>query len=85
VCWDNAQQGSLWYTLETEFHDRYSFATRAEAIEAVNRWIDTVCNTCRRHSALGQISPLQFETQYTTAAQEAAQPDVHENGSTPQT
>jgi transposase InsO family protein len=72
VCWDNAQQESFWYTLETEFHDRYSFATRAEAIEAVNRWIDTVCNTCRRHSALGQISPLQFETQYTTAAQEAA-------------
>jgi transposase InsO family protein len=72
VCWDNAQQESFWSTLKTEFYDRYSFATRAEAIAAVSRWIDTVYNTRRRHSALGQISPLQFETQYTTAAQEAA-------------
>jgi len=72
VCWDNAQHESFWSTLKTEFYDRYSFATRAEAIEAVSRWIDTVYNTRRRHSALGQISPLQFETQYTTAAQEAA-------------
>lgn len=44
---------------------------RAEVIEAVSRWIDTVYNTRRRHSALGQISPLQFETQYKTAAQGA--------------
>jgi transposase InsO family protein len=72
VCWDNAQQESFWSTLKTEFYDRYTFTTRDEAIEAVSRWIDTVYNTRRRHSALGQISPVQFETQYTTAAQEAA-------------
>ncbi len=71
VCWDNAQQESFWSTLKTEFYNRYTFATRAEAIAAVSRWIDTIYNTRRRHSALGQISPLQFETQYTTAAQAA--------------
>ena len=72
VCWDNAQQESFWSTLKTEFYNRHVFATKAEAITAVSRWIDTVYNTCRRHSALGQISPIQFETQHTTAAREAA-------------
>ena len=72
VCWDNAQQESFWSTLKTEFYDRHTFATRAEAITAVSRWIDTVYNTRRRHSALGQISPLQFETQHHTAALKAA-------------
>jgi len=71
VCWDNAQQESFWSTLKTEFYDRYTFVTRAEALREVSRWIDTVYNTRRRHSALGQISPVQFETQYINAAQAA--------------
>jgi len=71
VCWDNAQQESFWSTLKTEFYDRHTFATRAEAIEAVSRWINTVYNTRRRHSALGYISPLRFEQQYNTAAEAA--------------
>jgi transposase InsO family protein len=72
VCWDNAQQESFWSTFKTEFYNRHRFATHAEAIAASSRWIDTVYNTRRRHSALGQISPVQFETQYNTAALEAA-------------
>ena len=71
VCWDNAQQESFWSTLKTEFYDRHTFATRAEAIAAVSRWINTVYNTRRRHSALGYISPLQFEQQYINAAKAA--------------
>ena len=71
VCWDNAQQESFWSTLKTEYYDRRTFTTRARAITAVSRWIDTVYNTRRRHSALGQISPLQFEAHITTAAQAA--------------
>lgn len=71
VCWDNAQQESFWSTLKTEFYDRHTFATRAEAIEAVTRWITTVYNTRRRHSALGYTSPLRFEQQYITAAEAA--------------
>lgn len=71
VCWDNAQQESFWSTLKTEYYDRHTFATRAEAIEAVSRWINTVYNTRRRHSALGYISPLHFEQQYINAAETA--------------
>ena len=72
VCWDNAQQESFWSTLKTEFYDRHSFATRAEAIQAVTTWIETIYNRRRRHSALGQISPVAFERRTITAAIEAA-------------
>ncbi len=72
VCWDNAQQESFWSTLKTEFYDRHSFATRAEAIEAVSSWIENVYNRRRRHSALGQISPVAFEHRLSTVAAEAA-------------
>nr|WP_157635546.1 IS3 family transposase [Tetrasphaera japonica] len=71
VCWDNAQQESFWSTLKTEHYNRYTFPTRAEAIAAVSTWIEDVYNRRRRHSALGQISPVAFEHRFTTAAQAA--------------
>lgn len=72
VCWDNAQQESFWSTLKTEFYHRHTFTTRAQATRAVTDWIETVYNRRRRHSALGQISPIAYEHQTTTAALEAA-------------
>ena len=72
VCWDNAQQESFWSTLKTEHYQRHTFATRAEAIRAVSSWIENVYNRRRRHSALGQISPVAFEHRLTTATAQAA-------------
>ncbi|WP_157044116.1 IS3 family transposase [Nostocoides australiense] len=72
VCWDNSQIESFWSTLKTEFYTRHEFTTRAEAIAAVSTWIETVYNRRRRHSALGQISPVTFENRITTAAEQAA-------------
>lgn len=72
VCWDNAQQESFWSTLKTEFYRRHHFPTRADAIHAVSSWIDTVYNRRRRHKALGQISPVAFETRITAVANQAA-------------
>ena len=66
VCWDNAQIESF-STLKIEFYDRYSFATRTEAIHAVSSWVENVYNRRRRHSALGQIPPVTFEHQTITA------------------
>ena len=40
---------------------RTVFQTRAEASEALARYIDGFYNPTRRHSALGFISPAQFE------------------------
>lgn len=72
VCWDNAQQESFWSTLKTEFYQRHTFATHADATKAVSSWIETVYNRRRRHSSLGQISPVAFEHRLTAAATEAA-------------
>lgn len=71
VCWDNAQQESFWSTLKTEYYHRHTFATRAAAIRSVTEWIETVYNRRRRHSALGDISPIAFERGINTAAQAA--------------
>ncbi len=72
VCWDNAQQESFWSSLKTEYYQRHTFATREQAIHAVSGWIETVYNRRRRHSALGQISPVTFEKRLTTTATKAA-------------
>ena len=61
VCWDNSQIESFWSTLKTEFYDRYSFATKAEAKQAVGAWIESVYNRRRRHSKLAMTNPVAFE------------------------
>jgi putative transposase len=72
VCWDNAQQESFWSTLKTEYYQRHTFPTRAAAVRGVSAWIDEVYNRTRRHSSLGQISPVTFEHRLTAAATQAA-------------
>ena len=44
---------------------------QAAATLGVSEWIETVYNRRRRHSALGNISPVAFEHRTTTAAQAA--------------
>jgi len=72
VCWDNAQQESFWSTLKTEYYQRHRFDTHEHAITAVSSWIENVYNRRRRHSALGQISPVAFEHHLITEAAKAA-------------
>ena len=59
--WPRAE--SFWSTLKTEFYDCRKWSTRDEARKAVARWIEIVYNQRRRHSALGMISPVDFEAQ----------------------
>jgi len=70
-CWDNAAAESLWSSLKRELVHRYRFATRAQARAAIFAWINWY-NRTRRHSSLGQISPLASEQQYTTRGDQAA-------------
>ena len=65
VCFDNAMSESFWSTLKTEFYDQKKWATRDEARKAVARWIEIVYNRRRRHSSIGMVSPVDFETQIT--------------------
>ncbi|HEU5485503.1 MAG TPA: IS3 family transposase, partial [Microlunatus sp.] len=52
VCWDNAATESFWSTLKTEFYNRHTWATKAEAAAAVGRWIEERFNRLRRHSSI---------------------------------
>ncbi|RCS61566.1 hypothetical protein CIK81_15230 [Brachybacterium sp. JB7] len=47
--------------MKTEFYDRRSWSTRAEARREVARWIEIVFNRRRLHSSLDYTSPVAFE------------------------
>jgi putative transposase len=60
-CYDNALAESFFATLECELLDRTSFRTRDEARSALFAFIESFYNRQRRHSALGYLSPEEFE------------------------
>ena len=64
VCWDNAMAESFFATLKTEYYARRVWPTRKKAALGVGAWIEDRYNRNRRHSALGQISPVEFEQQH---------------------
>jgi putative transposase len=57
---DNAVIESWHSTLEFELRALHQFATRARARAAVAAWIEDY-NHVRRHSALGMVSPVDYE------------------------
>jgi putative transposase len=59
--YDNALCESFFATLECELLDQHKFRTQAEAKMAVFDFIEGFYNPRRRHSSLGQKSPLNFE------------------------
>jgi putative transposase len=59
-----AGSGSWHSTLESGLRSLRTFATRAEARAAVAAWIEDY-NHVRRHSALGMISPVDYERSLT--------------------
>ncbi len=67
-CYDNALCESFFATLECELLDRRRFRTRAEAKMAVFDFIEGFYNPHRRHSSLGQQSPLNYERRHQSAA-----------------
>ena len=60
-CFDNALCESFFATLECELLDRESFHTPTQARLAVFAFIEGWYNLHRLHSALGYVSPIQFE------------------------
>lgn len=64
-CYDNAMKESFFATLKTECASQ-PFATRAQARTAVFEYIEGFYNRQRLHSALGYLSPVQFEQQFYT-------------------
>jgi transposase InsO family protein len=62
-CYDNAVIESFWSTLKSDTDlDVHESPSRAEANLAVFDYIETFYNRTRRHSSLGGLSPVVFET-----------------------
>ena len=62
-CYDNAAMESFWSTLKEELVHRTHFESRTEASAAIFDYIETFYNRERLHSALGFMSPVEFEKQ----------------------
>ena len=62
-CYDNATMESLWSTLKLELVYRRDFATHREARAAIFDYIEAFYNRQRIHTALGHLSPVDFELQ----------------------
>ena len=60
-CWDNAVAESFFATLKRELLYRESWPTRARAKAAINEYIACFYNSKRAHSALGYVSPIDYE------------------------
>ena len=67
-CYDNAMMESFWATLKTECFGDYVSATRSAAKAMLFDYIEVFYNRQRTHSALGYLSPVQFEQQRVPAA-----------------
>ena len=66
--YDNAMCESFFATLECELIERECFRNQAEARMAVFDFIEGWYNPHRRHSALCQMSPLNYERKHARAA-----------------
>jgi len=67
-CYDNALCESFFATLECELLDRRRFRNQAEARMAIFDFIEAWYNPRRRHSGLGQMSPINYERKHSKAA-----------------
>lgn len=61
---DNAVVESFWGRMQTELLNRKTWNTRLELSTAIFDWIEAFYNPQRRHSSLGNISPVEFERRH---------------------
>lgn len=69
-CYDNAVIESFWSRMQVELLDTRRWKTRVELANAIFEYLEIWHNRQRRHSALGMMTPVEFEArqQETTAA-----------------
>lgn len=60
-CYDNAQAESFWARLKAELLEDGAFRSVEEARSEVFSYIEGYYNRIRRHSAIGYLSPIEFE------------------------
>jgi transposase InsO family protein len=67
ICWDNSPAESFWSTFKHEEFYRHVYATKTELVAAIDNWV-SFYNSVRRHSALGMLSPSDYEKSLRAAA-----------------
>lgn len=67
-CYDNAAVESFFSTLKTELIHGRRYATRAEARAEIFEYVEVFYNRERRHSALGYLSPAEYEARQVAAS-----------------
>jgi putative transposase len=60
-CYDNAVIESFWSRMQVELLDRQRWRTRLELANAMFDYLEIFHNRRRRHSALGWVTPIEFE------------------------
>jgi putative transposase len=66
--YDNAMAESFFSTLQRELLDEHRWSTRRQLALAVFEWIEGWYNPRRRHSSIGNLSPIDYERSFTNAA-----------------
>jgi len=65
-CFDNAMIESFWSRMQVELLDRQTWRTRVELANAIFEYLEIFHNRQRRHSRLGMLTPVEFETRHQT-------------------
>jgi putative transposase len=65
---DNAMMESFFGSMQLELLDRRTWTTRAELASAIFEWIEGWYNPSRRHTALDDLSPADYERRTVTDA-----------------
>jgi putative transposase len=60
--YDNAVAESFFGTLQLELLDRHHWQTPRQLASAIFEWIEAFYNPRRRHSTVGMLSPIDYET-----------------------
>src|SRR3954469_21944599 len=59
--YDNAMVEAFWGPLQVELLNRQAWKTRIERATAIHDYIELFHNSRRRHSALGMLTPTEYE------------------------
>lgn len=64
-CFDNAVVESFWARMQVELLNRRRWRTRVELANAIFEHLEVFHYRRRRHSALGMLTPIEFEKMHT--------------------
>ena len=62
-CYDNTMIESFWSRMQVELLDTKRWKTRVELSSAIFEYLEIFHNRQRRHSALGMMTPVEYELQ----------------------